>query len=201
MPLNYYSTFLEYSASSLLFAGQSRHTVSKQWASTRGRPTVAGLRPKGLAPRRRPSPPTACRSLGGPPPGGRRRSPRVAGLRVQGRAVASKSPHRSGRRHHQLVSARPLASEPPPSMARRRLGGSPPVRAEASPAGLRTAAGLRASALSGAPLPRRVPAGPGGDIICRSPPGRAGAMLARLRPPRARALEYLRTLGQNRLFG
>ena len=140
MPLNYYSTFLEYSAASLLFAGQSRHTVSKQWASTSGRPTVAGLRPKGLAPRRRPSPPTACRSLGGPPPGGRRRSPRAAGLRVQGRAVASESPRRSGRRHHQLVSARPLASEPSPLVARRCLGGSPPVQAETSSVGLRPAA-------------------------------------------------------------
>ena len=29
MPLNCYSTFLEYSAASLLFAGQSCHTVSK----------------------------------------------------------------------------------------------------------------------------------------------------------------------------
>ena len=29
MPLNYYSTFLEYSAASLLFAGQSCHTVFK----------------------------------------------------------------------------------------------------------------------------------------------------------------------------
>jgi len=137
----------------------------------------------------------------GSPPGRAGAMVLAAGLRVQGRAVASESPRRSGRRHHQLVSARPLASEPPPSMARRRLGGSPPVRAEAFPAGLRPAAGLRASALSGAPLPWRVPAGPGGDIIRRSPLGRAGAMLARLRPPRAPALEYLRTLGQNSSFG
>ena len=150
MPLNYYSTFLDYSAASLLFAGQSRHTVSKQWASTSGRPTVAGLRPKGLAPRRRPSSPTARRSLGGPPPDGRRRSPRVS-ARPRGGHGSRRWPPRSG--------------------ARRCLGESPPVRAEASPAGLRSVAGLRASALSGAPSPWRVPAGPGGGITSRSPPG------------------------------
>ena len=180
MPLNYYSTFLEYSAASLLFAGQSCHTVSKQWASMSGRPTVAGLRPKGLAPRCRPSSPTARRSPGGPPPDGRRRSPRVS-ARPRGGRGSRRWPSCSG--------------------ARCCLGESPPVRAETSPAGFRPATGLGASAINGAPSPWRVPAGPGGDIICRSPPGRAGAMLARLRPPRAPALEYLRTLGQNRLFG
>ena len=40
MPLNCYSTFLEYAATSLLFAGQSCHTVFKQWASINDRPTV-----------------------------------------------------------------------------------------------------------------------------------------------------------------
>ena len=106
MPLNYYSTFLEYSAASLLFAGQSRHTVSKQWASTSGRPTVAGLRPKGLAPRRRPSSP--------------RRAAPLVGLR---RAVGD-------------TLRAPLAF-----------------------------------AFRGALLPRRVPAGPGGDITSWFPPG------------------------------
>jgi len=122
MPLNCYSTFLEYSAASLLFAGQSCHTVSKQWASMSGRPTIAGLRPKGLAPRRRPSSPTARRSLGGSPPDGRRRSPRVS-ARPRGGHGSRRWPPRSG--------------------ARRCLGESSPVRAEASPAGLRPAAGLR----------------------------------------------------------
>ena len=172
MPLNYYSTFLEYSAASLLFAGQSCHTVSKQWASTSGRPTVAGLRPKGLAPRRRPSPPRRAAPLAGLrravgdalcaplafafrgallprrvpagpggditswfPPGHWPRS-----LRHQWRAVALAGPRRSGRRHHQLVFARPLASEPPPSVARCCLGRSLPVQVETSSIGLRPAA-------------------------------------------------------------
>ena len=47
MPLNCYSTFLEYSATSLSFAGQSCHTVFKQWASISDQPTV----PRSLAQR------------------------------------------------------------------------------------------------------------------------------------------------------
>jgi len=67
-----------------------------------------------------------------------------AGLRLWGRAVALVGLRRSGRRHLSYVSARPRGGRgsrrwPTSSGARRRLGGSPPVRSETSTVGLRPA--------------------------------------------------------------